>query len=249
MSMAAPLPQPHRISRKLTVSVDAKPINVRPVVKGALQEAANTLQDAYGDQDVLSWCCRGGQNESNDMYFKFFKNILNAASLASRDYVVQAEGCKGVMVFSGSKSGGFGRPSVTKLAKMLGWMASVRAVMYQSWRDKVRKRVMADHDSYLTLEYLGVLRCERRNGIATALLNHLIEKADKSHMPIFAEVMVEHQHTLEFLKHHGFEPRIVLGLCNNDELPVAFMVREPNTSNPAIPLRLKPGRRESDNTL
>ncbi|ORX58695.1 hypothetical protein DM01DRAFT_1318082 [Hesseltinella vesiculosa] len=250
MSMTAPLPHPHRISRQLTVSVDPS-VNVRPVVKGAIQEAAHTLTEAYNDHGVLAWCCRGVQDNNRDVYFKFFKTILNAATLSSRDYVVQADGCKGVLVWSCNGSTGFGRPSVTKLAKMIGWMAALRAVMqYKPWQKTWRKQVMAGVTDYLVIDYLGVLEPERRKGNATALVQHLKEKANSAHLPILVEVMAQHEGAITFFKQQGFQQIVTHGLCDHDDLPVAFMVREPNVNHgPAMPLRLKPGRHDSDSTI
>ncbi|CAO3586492.1 unnamed protein product [Absidia cylindrospora] len=144
---------------------------------------------------------------------------------------------------------GFSLPSAAKLARIIGWAAALRSLMqYQPWRDKWRRKVMAGYGDYITIAYLGVLQHEHRKGYGSALLKYVLDKADTAHYPIFIEVT--EASAIPFFEHHGF---IIKGqglVCNHSELPVALMVREPvpTTDTPA-PLRLKPGRRDSDNTV
>ncbi|KAI8086181.1 uncharacterized protein BX664DRAFT_335112 [Halteromyces radiatus] len=241
-SVASLASHPHRVSRKLTVCAETMEINVRPVVKGAIKEASHTLADAFNNDAVIEWCTRGIQ--SNDGLVTFFKSLVNSATLSSRDFAVQVEGCKGVMIWTNHPQG-VSLP-LSKLARMIGWVAALRSVMqYQPTRDKWRRKLMADYDNYLTIAYLGILPHEHRKGFGSALLKYVLDKADTSHYPVFVEVT--EPGAVAFFEHHGF---IIKGKGSFGELPVALMVREPMpTTDIPTPLRLKPGRRDSDNTI
>ncbi|CAO3587497.1 unnamed protein product [Absidia cylindrospora] len=245
MSIAQPLAQSHRLSRKLTICAETNVINVRPIVKGAVKEASHTLTDGYANNAVLDWCSRGA---TNDFLFTFFKSLINSATLSSRDFAVQVEGCKGVMIWTNQPQG-FSLPSAAKLARMVGWAAALRSLMqYQPWRVKWRRKVMADYEDYLTIAYLGVLPHEQRKGYGSALLQYVLDKADTAHYPIFVEVT--EMTAIPFFEYHGFVIKGQDLVCNHSELPVALMVREPILkADSPLPLRLKPGRRDSDNTI
>ncbi|KAI8343314.1 hypothetical protein BC941DRAFT_343300 [Chlamydoabsidia padenii] len=236
----------HRISRKLTVCAESKEINVRPVVKGAIKEASHTLTDCFANNTVLNWCARG--TPTNDFLFTYFKTLTNSTTLSSRDFVVQVEGCKGVMIWT-NQTQAFSFPSAAKLARMIGWAAALRCLMqYQPWRDKWRRKVTANYDHYLTIAYLGVLTHEQRKGLGSALLKYVLDKADTAHYPVCVEVT--EINTIPFFERHGFVIKAQGLVCNNSELPVVLMVREPVlTTDTPTPLRLKPGRSDSDNLV
>ncbi|SAM09036.1 hypothetical protein [Absidia glauca] len=214
---------------------------------GAINEAAHTLTDGYANNAVLDWCSRGAP--TNDFLFTFFKSLINSATLSSRDFTVQVEGCKGVMIWTNNPQGFSFLPNAAKLARMVGWVAALRSwIKYQPWRDRWRRKVMADYDDYITIAYLGVLPHEQRKGFGSALLKYVLDKADTAHYPIFVEV--SESSAVPFFEQHGFVIKANGLVCNHSQLPVALMVREPVpvTEVPA-PLRLKPGRRDSDNTV
>ncbi|CAO3640416.1 unnamed protein product [Cunninghamella blakesleeana] len=242
--MSVAIAQPHRISRKLTISEETVQINIRPIVKGAIKEAAHTLSDAFVDNNVLERCTNG----QGDYRYSFFKNIIDTATLQSRDYVIQVEGCKGAAIWTNQKHS-FSWPSTTKLARMVGWANALKsALQYQPWSEKHKKRIMADYDEYMQISYIGILPHEQRKGYGSALLKHIIEKADNSHYPIFVEVT--DSKAIPLFERHGFLIKYQKQMSNQQDLPVTFMVREPlPTATDPIPLRLKPGRQNSDNTI
>jgi GNAT superfamily N-acetyltransferase len=206
------------------------------------------LTDCFSNNTVLNWCSRG--TPTNDFLFTFFKSIINSTTLSSRDFVVQVEGCKGAMIWT-NHTQGLSFPTAAKLARMIGWTAALRCLMqYQPWRDKWRRKVMAsyDRDHYITIAYLGVLPHEHRKGYGSALLKYVSDKADTAHYPIYVEVT--EINAIPFFERHGFAIKAQGLVCNNSDMPVVLMVRDPvPTADSPTPLRLKPGRSDSDNLI
>ncbi|CAO3636067.1 unnamed protein product [Cunninghamella echinulata] len=243
--MSVAIAPPHRVSRKLTISVETEQINIRPVVKGAIKEASHTLSDAYINNNILEKCSNGQENEFR---YSFFKNVIDTATLQSRDFTIQVEGCKGAAIWTNQKNSS-SWPSTTKLARMIGWSNALKSTLqYQPWSEKHKKRIMADYDNYITISYLGVLPHEQRKGYGSALLRYIIEKADNAQYPIFVEVA--ESNAVSLFEKHGFVVKYQKCICNQQDLPVTFMVREPSsTTSDPVPLRLKPGRHDSDSTI
>lgn len=85
-------------------------------ILGAMNEAAHTLADAYANNPLLSWILQPikDDNKKHDVQHTLFKAAVNAASLQSRDFAIQVDGCKGVCVWSTSEQH-------LSFAKVLGW--------------------------------------------------------------------------------------------------------------------------------
>ncbi|KAI9498146.1 hypothetical protein BDB00DRAFT_867799 [Zychaea mexicana] len=234
------------ISRKLTVNIEEDTPSVRPVVKGAMKEAAYTLTSAYASNEVLGWCARGLEQPKHDEFlYILFKNIIHAATLASRDFVIQVEGCAGVLIWSLQGSINTWVPSclasMFKLARLTGWTSALRTYMkFQPSCDKARRKVMSC-DHYLAINYLGVLPHERRKGFGRALLQHVLVKADEAHYPVYVEIT--DAGAVAFFAKFGFTIR---GKVDSNSMPVILMVRDPVIrSDRPVSLQIGPGRRRS----
>lgn len=83
---------------------------------GAISEAGHTLADAYANNPLLSWIVNPLKEESkqHDIRYALFKAAVNSASLQSRDFAIQVDGCKGVCVWSTNQQ-------QLSFAKILGW--------------------------------------------------------------------------------------------------------------------------------
>ncbi|KAI8143525.1 hypothetical protein BJV82DRAFT_668571 [Fennellomyces sp. T-0311] len=241
MSLSTVPVDERRISRKLTVNVEQTQINVRPVIKGAIKEAAHTMADAYSRSTMFG--CELDSPRHDEFLYTLFKTMISTATLESRDFAIQVEGCTGVLVWTNANHG-YHWPQVfgtAKLASFIGWPAALRATMkLQPYCDKIRRKVMKGYPYYITIGYMGVLPHEQRKGFGSALLHHLTDKADAVQQPICAQV--NDDKALQFFKKFGFT---VAAELKNGSL---FMVREPvvMTNTQPQPLRIRPGRRISD---
>ncbi|KAL0073852.1 hypothetical protein J3Q64DRAFT_1635369 [Phycomyces blakesleeanus] len=241
-----------RLYRKLTVNTNQQQINIRPIIKGAIKEGAQTMKEAYSKNSILEWCGHkiDEQRQSRFLY-TLFKQVINKASLQSRDFAVQAEGCKGVMVWSTNTEGCPGPCllGIAKLAGLIGWTAALKTlVKLQPAIDKMRKKVIFKYERCLTIGYIGVLPQEQRKGLGSALLQYVLERADVSHYTVLAEIT--DQKTIPFFEAHGFkiEQKTYINKCQ--DLPVILMVRTPiETGEPLQPLYVRPGRRDSNYIL
>ncbi|KAI7868991.1 hypothetical protein BDF14DRAFT_1786672 [Spinellus fusiger] len=253
MPIAIPLPETETetkteiLSRQPTLRADENDINVRPVVKGAIQEASHTLKEAYASNEVLGWCARGTQHSKHDEFlYTLFKNTINNASLHSRDFAVQVDGCQGVLIWSNEPQG-YSWPRIMgtiKLARLTGWASAHRAFMkFQPTCNKMRRRVIADDSrEYITIGFIGVLPHQQRKGLGKALLQHVLIKADESHCPVYVEV--PNPDSVPLFEHFGFVVCGSAGVSSMD-LPIFSMVREPVLEQVAKPLRIRPGRSDS----
>ncbi|KAI8371403.1 uncharacterized protein BYT42DRAFT_594968 [Radiomyces spectabilis] len=249
MSLVRPMVDNRRISRKMTINIDQCIINVRPVIKGAIKEASHTLTEAYGNDAILNWCVRGMQHKHDEFLYTLFKNMINAATLQSRDFAIQVEGCKGVLVWTNNPQGcPWPRAlSVAQLARFIGWGSALHILMkFQPSCDKTRRKVMASYPRYITIGYIGVLPHEQRKGLGGALLQHVLDKADASHYPVVVEASTPAG--VRFFEKYGFEVQANVYLSRS-ELPMAIMVREPVTNDAPQPLRIKPGRQNSNGSM
>ncbi|KAI9489815.1 hypothetical protein BDB00DRAFT_840819 [Zychaea mexicana] len=243
LSTAAPFPaDERRISRKLTINIEQSLINVRPVIKGAIKEAAHTLADAYAGNAMFD--CGLDHRKHDEFLYTLFKTMINNATLQSRDYAIQVEGCTGVLVWTNQPQG-YHWPQVfgtAKLASFIGWAAALKAtIQNQPSSDKIRRKIMKQYPYYITIGYMGVLPHEQRKGFGSALLQHLTDKADTAQHPIC--VQVNDDKAIKFFEKHGFT--IAANLKNQS----VFMLREPvvaSTNSEPKPLRIRPGRRISD---
>ncbi|GAB5586614.1 hypothetical protein Unana1_01514 [Umbelopsis nana] len=251
MAVRPSLPQTNcnsRISRKITINADAIHINVRPVIKGAMNEAAHTLADAYANNPLLSWILQPikDDNKKHDVQHTLFKAAVNAASLQSRDFAIQVDGCKGVCVWSTSEQH-------LSFAKLLGWkltkIANLGVAMrinmgLQQFLDKNKKKIMKS-EPHIYINYLGVLPQERKKGLGAAMLQHVISKADATQLPIY--IIVTDVTAVPFFERMGFQ---VQEVANFNSIPSTFLIRPTSSTVDApVPLKLKPGRRDSDDSL
>ncbi|KAG2186941.1 hypothetical protein INT44_003169 [Umbelopsis vinacea] len=237
-----------RISRKITLNADAKHINVRPVIKGAINEAGHTLADAYANNPLLSWIVNPLKEESkqHDIRYLLFKAAVNSASLQSRDFAIQVDGCKGVCVWSTNQQ-------QLSFAKILGWkitkMANLSVAMrinmtLQQFLDKSKKRIMKT-EPHIYINYMGVLPQERNKGLGTALIQYVISKAEEAHLPIY--IIVSDKTSVPFFEKLGFQVKEV---AHFNDITSTMLVRPASTASaPPCQLKLKPGRRDSDDSL
>lgn len=197
----------------------------------------------------MEWCVRGlEQKKHADFLYTLFKNMINQASLQSRDFALQVEGCKGVLTWTINPNG-FSWPrvlSTAKLARLIGWTSALRAVTKVGPScDKTKRKVMAGHDQFITIGYVGVLPHEQHKGYGSALVNHVLDKADSAKHPVYVEA--SDASSVKFFEQFGFKVQATVFIANRKDLPVALMVRQPTTSGTPERLSIRPGRRDSDN--
>ncbi|KAI8581553.1 hypothetical protein K450DRAFT_231872 [Umbelopsis ramanniana AG] len=225
-----------RISRKITLNADAKHINVRPVIKGAINEAGHTLADAYANNPLLSWIVHPLKEESkqHDIRYLLFKAAVNSASLQSRDFAIQVDGCKGVCVWSTNQQ-------QLSFAKVLGWKITKMANLSVAMS---KKRIMKT-EPHIYINYMGVLPQERNKGLGTALIQHVISKAEEAHLPIY--IIVSDKTAVPFFEKLGFQVKEV---AHFNDITSTMLVRPVATASASpCQLKLKPGRRDSDDSL
>ncbi|KAG2178098.1 hypothetical protein INT43_003351 [Umbelopsis isabellina] len=237
-----------RLSRKITLNADSQQLNVRPLIKGAINEAAHTLADAYEANPLLNWILEPIKevNKSRDVSHVMFKAALNCGSLQSRDFAIQVDGCKGVCIWSTNEQ-------QLSFAKVLGWkltkLANLSVAMrinmgLQNFLDKSKRKVMKSQP-HIYINYMGVLPQERRKGLGSALIQHVISKAEIANLPIY--IVVSDVASVPFFESMGFQ---IHQVANCGSIPSTLMIRPPSSaSNPPAPLKLKPGRRDSDDSM
>ncbi|KAI9282719.1 hypothetical protein BY458DRAFT_497100 [Sporodiniella umbellata] len=175
--------QERHLSRKISLLSNHEHINVRPVVKGAINEAAHVLTEAYQSNKTLLWSTSHFE-KSEHVLFNLFKSLIQTASLRNRNSVIQVDGCKGILVWSDQSL--FCWPKMvqtSKYARLLSFCGiSIKST------DKIRRQIMADFPKYLIISFMGVLFQEQGKGYGKALLDHLLEKTQ---LPIYVEVVNE----------------------------------------------------------
>jgi ribosomal protein S18 acetylase RimI-like enzyme len=93
---------------------------------------------------------------------------------------------------------------------------------------------------HLTILYLGVLLHERNKGYGSALLEHVLGKADEAGLPVYAEVT--NPAAVGLLDRLDFVERAVKQL--DKRIQMHIMVREPKYSGSVSKsLEIRPGRR------
>ncbi|CEP14246.1 hypothetical protein [Parasitella parasitica] len=237
------------ISRKLTVNLDQHQINVRPIIKGAIDEASHTLTDAYVSNKSLEWSARNLDQFKRDDFLKnLFKNMMNVASLQSRDFAVQVEGCKGVLIWSNrSQLFSWSQTINTfKYARLLGWTAALKAFIKLNAvsADKIRRKIMADHPKHIIIGFIGILPQEQNKGLGTALVEYVLDKADECHYPVYVEA-TDYQ-AVKFFERFGFVSQGQIVLSKDQMATMTPMVRLPIAMDEPKSLQVRPGRRDSD---
>ncbi|KAL9549462.1 hypothetical protein MBANPS3_005190 [Mucor bainieri] len=238
------------IVRKLTVNLDQHQINVRPIIKGAINEASHTLTDAYVSNKSLEWSARNlDQTKRDDFLKNLFKDMVNAASLQSRDFAVQVDGCKGVLLWSNrSQLFSWSQTINTfKYARLLGWTAALKTLLKlqnAASADKIRRKVMAHHPKHIIIGFIGILPQEQNKGLGTALVEYVLDKADESHYPVYVEA-TDYQ-TVKFFERFGFVSQGQIALSKDQMATLTPMVRLPVAMDEPKSLQVRPGRRDSD---
>jgi ribosomal protein S18 acetylase RimI-like enzyme len=251
MSLAVTAINDRHVSRKLTVNIHQHTLNVRPIIKGAIKEAANTLTDAYSSNTIMGWCVRGLQPTKHDEFlYTLFKNMIDSCSRQSRDFAIQVEGCKGVLTWTNNPSG-ISWPrilSTAKLARLIGWTSALRAVTKVAPScDKIKRKIMAAYPHYVTIGFLGILPHEQRKGYASCLVRHVLDKADEAKLPVYVEAC--DPSSVRLFENFGFTIQGTVFIANREELPVAIMVRRPIDQGAPAPLRIRPGRTISESSV
>jgi GNAT superfamily N-acetyltransferase len=251
MSLTASAIEDRRISRRITVNLNQHTVNVRPVIKGAFEEAACSLTEAYLKNSIMEWCIRGLDRKKHEQFLHtLFKNMINQASLLSRDFAIQVDGCKGILTWTNSPNG-FSWPRIlgtAKLARLIGWTSALRAVTKVAPScDKMKRKILANYPQYITIGYVGVLPHEQHKGYGAALVQYVLDKADDAKHPVYVEA--SDPASVRFFESFGFSVQTTVFIANHQELPVALMVREPIVSGSPERLSIRPGRRTSGNSL
>lgn len=135
------------------------------------------------------------------------------------------------------------------MARLIGWTSARRTFMrFQPACDKLRRTLMGplNERGYLIIHYLGVLPIEQGKGLGRAMVEHILQKADDAHCPVY--VQVDRPETVDFFERFGFTVRAKAGVVGHEGPEMAILVRDPETSlNMASPgpLQIAPGRRIS----
>jgi N-acetylglutamate synthase-like GNAT family acetyltransferase len=102
-----------------------------------------------------------------------------------------------------------------------------------------------NRSTVIVIGFIGVLPHEQRNGVGTVLMEHVLEIADQSHYPVYVEA--NNTETIRFFNSFGFRE------IQQEELTphatMTPMLRQPVIKNDPIPLRIRPGRRDSDKSI
>ncbi|KAG1440648.1 hypothetical protein G6F56_011834 [Rhizopus delemar] len=234
-----------KISRKLSVNVNQYSVNIRPIIKGAFKEASNSLTEAYYGNQIIEWCIRGlDQQRYQEVLNTLFKHMIDSSSLQSRDFALQIEGCKGVLLWTNNPNGNSWPRMLNtlKLARLIGWSSALRAVTRVAPScEKMKRKVMADHKTFITIGYVGVLPHEQRKGYGSALVLHVLNKADDAKHPVYVEAT--DPSSVQFFENFGFKVQTTVFIA---ESPVALMVRMPVQTGIPERLQIRPGRRDSE---
>lgn len=174
--------------------------------------------------------------------------MVNTASLQSRDFAIQVDGCKGVLVWS-NRSQLFSWPhtiNTFKYARTLGWTAALKAILklQSSSADKMRRKIMAQYPKHISIGFIGILPHEQGKGVGTALVEYVLDKADQSHYPVYVEA-TDYQ-TVKFFERLGFVSQGQIALSKDQMTTLTPMVRQPAALNEPITFNVRPGRRDSD---
>ncbi|KAI8581067.1 hypothetical protein K450DRAFT_198120 [Umbelopsis ramanniana AG] len=223
-----------KLSRKITLDGQSF-TSVRPIIKHADNEAAFTLAESYTGV-YTPYNAKSSHQESralDTINQELFRAIIGAAAAESRDFAIQVDGCKGILLWSSSRFADLHKNVRWKLPKIFGWYQAM------SIAKRVQRQVMGQRE-HLTILYLGVLPQERNKGYGSALLEHVLRKADEAGLPVYAEVT--NPAAAGLLDRFDFVERAVNQL--DKRLQMHIMVREPKYSGSVSKsLEIRPGRR------
>jgi GNAT superfamily N-acetyltransferase len=174
--------------------------------------------------------------------------MVNTASIQSRDFAVQVDGCKGVLIWS-NRSQLFSWPQTIntfKYARRLGWTAALKAFLklQSSSADKMRRKFMAEYPKHIIIGFIGILPHEQGKGVGTALVDYVLDKADQSHYPVYVEAT--DCQTVKFFERFGFVSQGQIALGDDQMYALTPMVRRPVAMNDPVTFKVRPGRRDSD---
>ncbi|KAL9538441.1 hypothetical protein MBANPS3_010924 [Mucor bainieri] len=230
----------NRLSRRLTVSTTEPYVNIRPIIKKADKEAAYTLSEAYADNSLLNWVTGSikDQKKKFEIYQDIFKVLIRTAASESREFAVQLNGCKGVLLWSEGHSDVLSIGNVMSKRRLwgsLGGLATMRATLIQHRHlSKMKKKIMAGRN-HLSINFIGVLPAERRQHVGTHLLQYALNKADEAQLPVFAEVWG--QHCLSWFQKFDFQVQADKNFSDKENVMIYYVVREPKTE-PGTPLKI-----------
>ncbi|KAI8886371.1 hypothetical protein K501DRAFT_244364 [Backusella circina FSU 941] len=247
----------NRLSRRLTVNALEPYISIRPIIKKSDNEAAYTLIEAYADNNMLRWLTGSIKDDKKrqNVYHDIFKGLIRSAASESREFAVQLNGCKGVMLWSESQSEILSVGNAIgsrRLWGSLGAVATVRALLiHHRHLAKMKRRIM-DGRSHLTIHFIGVLPNETKCQAGSALMQYLINRANEAQLPIFVEVWGKHH--LGWFEKFGFVVEAKKSFSDKEDAIVYYIVREPEmdaeTPRNAVPteagvtLHLEPPRED-----
>ncbi|KAH8550218.1 hypothetical protein BGW37DRAFT_498492 [Umbelopsis sp. PMI_123] len=236
-----------KLSRKLTLDVHHSLISVRPIIKNADNEASYTLTESYRGvyTSYNAKILRKETQEQDMINQELFKAIIGAASSESRDFAIQVDGCKGVLLWSSSRFVDIHKRIRWKLPKIFGWCEAMRVhLAHQSIAQRIHRQIMSQRE-HLIILYLGVLPQERNKGYGSALLEHVLKKADEAGLPVYAEIT--NPAAAGLLDRLGFIER---GSTQLDKhIQTRIMIRDPKYNEGASKsLEIRPGRRASSET-
>jgi GNAT superfamily N-acetyltransferase len=207
------------------------------MISGAIKEAAHTLAESlltsrpiYDDALKIT---------------SMFKNMIDTASIQSRDFAMQVEGCKGVLIWSDERS----QPLFTSWSQHIVNVSKCANKLFGHWSmkpfvktgDKLRRKCMTNFRRYLIIGYVGVLSQEQNKGLGTALVECLMDKADSCHYPIYVEAT--DNTSVRFFEKLGFVPQGQYPIAKEQTLTP--MIRYPSVMSEAKTLQIRPGRRDS----
>ncbi|GAB5588677.1 hypothetical protein Unana1_03577 [Umbelopsis nana] len=112
-----------KLSRKITLDINHRLISVRPIIKNADNEAAYTLAESYKGFST-PYCSKILSKDTTRTDVKnqeLFKAIIAAAASESRDFAIQVDGCKGVLLWSSSGFTDLYKTLRWKLPRIFGW--------------------------------------------------------------------------------------------------------------------------------
>ncbi|KAI8088024.1 uncharacterized protein B0P05DRAFT_531163 [Gilbertella persicaria] len=245
----------HRLSRRLTIDTLEPYVNIRPIIKKADNEAASILVEAYADSLLLNWITGSMKDpkKKHDTYQDMFKMLIRAAASKSREFAVQINGCKGILLWSEGNSDILAinnAISKRKLWSSLGGIATMKAILaHHRNLTKMKKKIVGDRN-HLSINFIGVLPAERRRHFGTSLLQYVLKKADEVQLPVFAEVWS--QDILGWFKKYGFEVHVQKDLNDKENICIFYLLREPRqnietqvTNDPIAALNLEPPREDT----
>ncbi|KAI8883127.1 hypothetical protein K501DRAFT_323633 [Backusella circina FSU 941] len=246
------LVQDNRLCRQITVNSEQTIVNIRPIIKGAIIEASHTLTEAFISNKTLDESTKHIDYTKRDQFlFNLFKSAINTASLQSRDFAIQVDGCKGVLIWS-NQCHLFSWSQTIQYFKYynnnrrrLSFFSQLSSLFIKLNSGIRQKMKPPNRSTVIVIGFIGVLPHEQRNGVGTVLMEHVLEIADQAHYPVYVEA--NNTETIRFFKRFGFRELEQEDLTAHAVLTP--MLRKPVIKNDPKPLRIRPGRRDSDKSF